>query len=63
MEGDDCDGRAVQPAITYCTACPGKGLLSCELLAILLADAAVGVFLNVKNIRALQLIFGYCDKT
>jgi hypothetical protein len=43
------------PAITYCTACPGKGLLSCELLAIL-AAAAAGVLLNVHNTRALQLV-------
>jgi hypothetical protein len=35
-----CDGRAVPPALTDCTACPGRGLLSCEFLAI---PAAIGI--------------------
>jgi hypothetical protein len=29
-----CDGRSVPPALTDRTACPGKGLLSCEFLTI-----------------------------
>jgi len=34
--GDDLytDGRAVPASMPYCTACPSKELLSCELLAI-----------------------------
>jgi hypothetical protein len=44
-----CDGRAVPPAMMYCTACPAKELLSCELLAITaVAAAAVGI-LNVHK--------------
>ncbi len=41
--GDDdfyYDGLALPPAIMYCTACPAKELLNCELLAILSAAAA-----------------------
>ncbi len=38
----------VQPAMPYCTACLGKGLLSCELLAIS-AAAAAGILLDVHK--------------
>ncbi len=37
--------RAVPPAVTYCTACPAKELLSCELLAI----PADGILLDVHK--------------
>ncbi len=42
MGGDDFyyDGLALPPAMTYCTACPAKELLNCELLAISAAAAA-----------------------
>ncbi len=40
--GDDLysDGLAVPPAMTYCTACPPRELLSCELMPIPAAAAA-----------------------
>jgi hypothetical protein len=39
------DGRAVPPAMTYCTACPVQELFSCELQAIPAATAD-GLLLN-----------------
>jgi hypothetical protein len=51
VRGDDdlyCDGRAVLPAMTYCTACRAKELLSCELLANPAATAS-GLLLNVHK--------------
>ncbi len=42
------DRRAVQPEMTYCTACPAKGQLSFKLLAIP-ATAAVGILLYVHK--------------
>ncbi len=40
--GDDFyyDGLSLPSAIKYCTACPAKELLNCELLAISAAAAA-----------------------
>ncbi len=43
-----CDMWAVPPAATYCTACPGKELRSCVLLAIP-AAAAASILLNVHK--------------
>ncbi len=49
MGGADLyDGRAVLPAIMYCTTCPAKELLNCELLAL---PAAV-ILLN-ENVSSL----------
>jgi hypothetical protein len=43
-----CGVWVVPPAVTYCTACPAKELLSCKLLAIP-AAAAAGILTNVHK--------------
>jgi hypothetical protein len=36
-----CDGRVVPPTMSYCTAWPGKGLLSCSAAQLLSCSAAL----------------------
>ncbi len=43
------DGRAVPPVMLYCTACPGKGPLSCEHLVIPAAAAGINCTLCTQN--------------